>query len=86
MISEMKVEYGYVKNTGNYESERLFVGVTMTVGVVPDPQVIMDEELGKLKAFVHEKLGLVKAEIPTQKLYPETDEQLPSLPRRRRLS
>lgn len=82
MISEMKVEYGYVKNMGNYESERLFVSVTMTVGVVPDPQAIMDEELEKLKAFVHEKLGLVKPE----KEYELADEQLPSLPRRRRLS
>jgi hypothetical protein len=67
MMNEIKVEYGYTKNMGNYESERMLVSATITLGGVTAPEVVMEEEMEKLKAFVHRKMNIVKDDSPPRK-------------------
>jgi hypothetical protein len=62
MINEITVEYGYTKNLGNYESERLSVGVKMAVGPDQATEVIIQEAFSALKEFVYEKLEIRKKE------------------------
>ena len=65
MISEIKVEYGYTKNMGNYETERLLVSATITGNQACDDQ--REAVYNDLKNFVHQKLNLVKDDSPPRR-------------------
>lgn len=54
---KIEVMYGYTKNLGNYESERIEVRTTVLVPVEDKDQAIQ-EEYDNNKAFVREQLKL----------------------------
>lgn len=60
----IKVSYGYTKNMGNFESQRLDVGVELPVNIDCDELQVAEEKLADLKQFVYEKLGITQPEEP----------------------
>lgn len=55
-ITEVSVEYGRTVNLGNYESERLHVGLTATVGADDDAQVVTYELVEQARGSVERHL------------------------------
>lgn len=80
-VKEITVEYGYAKNLGNYESERVTVSATVTIDGNKNVENEMQNKFEQLKFFVHEKLGLIKEEKEESKY--ELNNQ--GVPRRRRI-
>lgn len=80
-VKEITVEYGYTKNLGNYESERMTASATVTVEKGNRVEDLYNESYLELQHFVHEKLGLTKVEKEEQKY--ELNNQ--DAPRRRRI-
>jgi hypothetical protein len=55
-VTEVKVEYGRTVNLGNYESERLDVGLTATVGEDDDAVVVTYELVEQARGSVERHL------------------------------
>lgn len=55
-ITEVSVEYGRTVNLGNYESERLHVGLTASVGADDDAQVVTYELVEQARGSVERHL------------------------------
>jgi hypothetical protein len=51
-ITEVKIEYGRTVNLGNYESERVYVGLTATVGPDDDALPLSHDLLREAKDTV----------------------------------
>ena len=56
MVTEVSIEYGRTVNLGNYESERLQVGLTSTVDDGDDAQDVICDLAGQAKEIVQGRL------------------------------
>ena len=54
---KINVQYSYTKNLGNYESERLQVGIESDE-ILSNPEGCWEREFKKCRAFVREALNL----------------------------
>jgi len=55
---KISVQYGYTKNLGNYESERLQVGIERDLEVDETPEHAWAKEFANCSNFVHKALNL----------------------------
>lgn len=56
MKREIKVEYSYTKNLGNFESCRITVGLTRELGPKQSETHTIDEDFEFVRDMVHEKI------------------------------
>ena len=63
-MSEFTISYGYTKNLGNYESERVDFSVKVTEG-----EMTSEEAYEQVRTFVRERLQLDKpaGEVPPRR-------------------
>ena len=78
---KISVQYGYTKNLGNYESERLQVGIERDLEGDETPEKVWAAEFASCKDFVYESLNL-KYE-PSENAEQEVREALSRRGRRR---